>query len=88
VDTHIYAGYEVPPFYDSLLAKLITWGDSREHALARARRALAECRIGGITTNLAFHRGILGNDAFLGATVSTNLLDRVGAAAFVADRER
>jgi acetyl-CoA carboxylase, biotin carboxylase subunit len=88
VDTHIYAGYEVPPFYDSLLAKLITWGDSREQALARARRAVAETRIGGLTTNLAFHRGILENDAFLGATVSTNLLDRVGAAAFVPNRER
>ncbi len=42
VDTHLYAGYEVPPFYDSLLAKLVVWGDTRPIALARARRALAE----------------------------------------------
>ena len=42
VDTHLYAGYEVPPFYDSLLAKLVVWGDTRPMALARARRALAE----------------------------------------------
>jgi acetyl-CoA carboxylase biotin carboxylase subunit len=88
VDTHLYPGYEVPPFYDSLLGKLIVWGDSRQEALARGRRALAEMRIEGVTTNLAFHRGIVENDAFLGGTVSTNLLDRVGAAAFVGNRER
>jgi acetyl-CoA carboxylase biotin carboxylase subunit len=84
VDTHIYAGYEVPPFYDSLLAKLIVWGDTRELALARSRRALAEFNVTGIKTNLPFHRGIVDNAAFLGASVSTNLLDRVGPAAFVA----
>jgi acetyl-CoA carboxylase biotin carboxylase subunit len=83
VDTHLYPGYEVPPFYDSLLGKLIVWGETREQALARSRRALAEFRIGGIKTNLPFHRGIVDNAAFLGAEVSTNLLDRVGPAAFV-----
>jgi acetyl-CoA carboxylase, biotin carboxylase subunit len=83
VDTHLYPGYEIPPFYDSLLAKLIVWGESREVAIARGRRALAELEIGGVKTNLPFHRGILGNDAFLEARVSTNLLDRVGPAAFV-----
>ncbi|MDP9270490.1 MAG: acetyl-CoA carboxylase biotin carboxylase subunit [Chloroflexota bacterium] len=88
VDTHLYAGYEVPPFYDSLLAKLVVWGATRDEALARSRRALAETQISGIKTNLAFHRGILDNPAFLGATVSTNLLDRVGPAAFVASGER
>ncbi|MGH2456868.1 MAG: acetyl-CoA carboxylase biotin carboxylase subunit, partial [Candidatus Limnocylindria bacterium] len=84
VDTHLYPGYEVPPYYDSLLAKLIVWGETREVALARSRRALAEFSIGGMKTNLAFHRGILDNAAFLGAEVSTNLLDRVGPGAFVA----
>ena len=84
VDTHIYPGYEVPPFYDSLLAKLIVWGEDRGQALARSRRALAEFAISGVKTNLPFHRGIIDNDAFLGAQVSTNLLDRVGPAAFVA----
>jgi len=84
VDTHLYAGYEVPPYYDSLLAKLIVWGGTREIALARSRRALAEFQVAGIKTNLPFHRGIVDNAAFLGAEVSTNLLDRVGAAAFVA----
>jgi acetyl-CoA carboxylase biotin carboxylase subunit len=84
VDTHLYPGYEIPPFYDSLLAKLIVHGDTRDHALARARRALAEMDIAGVKTNLPFHRGIVDNDAFLEARVSTNLLDRVGPAAFVA----
>jgi acetyl-CoA carboxylase biotin carboxylase subunit len=84
VDTHLYAGYEIPPFYDSLLAKLLVWGETREIAIARGRRALAEFEVGGVKTNLPFHRGILTNDAFLEARVSTNLLDRVGPAAFVA----
>ena len=84
VDTHLYPGYEVPPFYDSLLAKLIVWGDDRTHALERARRALAELHVGGVKTNIPFHRGIVDNPTFLDAEVSTNLLDRVGPAAFVA----
>jgi len=84
VDTHLYRGYEIPPFYDSLLAKVLVWAETRELALARARRALAEVEIDGVKTNLPFHRGILQNDAFLEARVSTNLLDRVGPAAFVA----
>jgi len=83
VDTHLYRGYEVPPYYDSLLAKLIVWGETREIALARSRRALAEFEIGGVKTNIPFHRGIIDNDVFLNARVSTNLLDRVGPAAFV-----
>ena len=84
LDTHLYPGYEIPPFYDSLLAKLVVWGETREQALARSRRALAELEIGGVKTNVPFHRGIVDNDAFLEARVSTNLLDRVGPAAFVA----
>jgi len=83
VDTHLFVGYEVPPYYDSLLAKLIVWGETREIALARGRRALAEFAVGGVKTNIPFHRGIIDNDAFLDARVSTNLLDRVGPAAFV-----
>ncbi len=84
VDTHLYAGYEVPPYYDSLLGKLIVWGQTREVALARARRALGEFHVSGVKTNLPFHRGIVDNAAFLDGAVSTNLLDRVGPAAFVA----
>ena len=85
VDTHLYVGYEIPPFYDSLLAKLIVWGETRTEALAQARGALDECRVEGVKTNLPFHRGIIDNAAFVNAEVSTNLLDRVGPAAFVGE---
>jgi len=85
VDTHLYVGYEIPPFYDSLLAKLIVWGETRTEALARARGALDECRVEGVKTNLPFHRGIIDNAAFVKAEVSTSLLDRVGPAAFVGE---
>ena len=85
VDSHLYAGYEIPPYYDSLLAKLIVWGEDRTEALSRARQALADCRIEGVKTNLPFHRAIVDNAAFVDAEVSTNLLDRVGPAAFVGE---
>ena len=64
VDTHIFAGYEVPPFYDSLLAKLIVWGETRAEALERARRALAETVVEGPATNLAFHQAVLDDAQF------------------------
>ena len=85
VDTHLYPGYEIPPYYDSLLAKLVVWGEDRGEALARSRRALAELQIDGVKTNLPFHRAIVDNAAFVDAEVSTNLLDRVGPAAFVGE---
>jgi acetyl-CoA carboxylase, biotin carboxylase subunit len=88
VDTHLYPGYEVPPFYDSLLAKLVVWGETREEALARSRRALAEFQVEGVRTNIPFHRGIVNNEAFLDAKVSTNLLDRIGPAPFLAGAEK
>ncbi|HIQ49116.1 MAG TPA: acetyl-CoA carboxylase biotin carboxylase subunit, partial [Aquifex aeolicus] len=61
VDTHIYQGYSVPPYYDSLLAKLIVWGNTREEAIARGRRALEEFVIEGknIKTNIEFHKRVL-----------------------------
>ncbi|MGH7119088.1 MAG: hypothetical protein ACREFP_08895, partial [Acetobacteraceae bacterium] len=55
-DTMLYPGYAVPPFYDSLLGKLIVWDRTRSEALARLRRALAELRIEGIPTTIAAHR--------------------------------
>jgi acetyl-CoA carboxylase biotin carboxylase subunit len=85
VDTHLYPGYEIPPYYDSLLAKLVVWGEDRAEALARSARALADFRVDGVKTNLPFHRAIVDNAAFVDAEVSTNLLDRVGPAAFVGE---
>ncbi|MEO8229287.1 MAG: acetyl-CoA carboxylase biotin carboxylase subunit [Chloroflexota bacterium] len=88
MDSHLYAGYEVPPFYDSLLGKLIVWGRDRESAIGRARAALDELVVDGLVTNVPIHRALLRNDVFLEGRMTTNLLDRVGSAAFVAAAER
>jgi acetyl-CoA carboxylase biotin carboxylase subunit len=84
MDSHLYPGYEVPPYYDSLLGKLIVWGPDRETAIARGRAALEELLVDGVTTNMEIHRALLDNEAFLEGRMTTNLLDRVGGAAFLA----
>jgi acetyl-CoA carboxylase biotin carboxylase subunit len=86
LDSHLYAGYEVPPYYDSLLGKLVVWGPDRSTAIARGRAALDELVVDGIITNRAFHRAVLDNPAFVDGRVTTNLIDRVGGAAFLAER--
>ncbi len=86
MDSHLYSGYDVPPYYDSLLGKLIVWGPDRPTAIARGRAALDELVVDGIITNRAFHRAILDNPAFVEGRVTTNLVDRVGGAAFLAAR--
>jgi acetyl-CoA carboxylase biotin carboxylase subunit len=88
MDSHLYAGYEVPPFYDSLLGKLIVWGPDRPAAIARSRVALDELLIEGLTTNIEIHQALLNNEAFLAGQMTTNLLDRVGSAAFLAAGSR
>jgi acetyl-CoA carboxylase biotin carboxylase subunit len=87
-DSHVYQGYDVPPYYDSLLGKLIVWGATRDDAIARARAALGELVIEGVTTNVAIHRALLTSEPFLAGQITTNLLDRVGSAAFLAAAER
>jgi acetyl-CoA carboxylase biotin carboxylase subunit len=88
MDSHLYEGYEVPPFYDSLLGKLIVWGPDRATAIARGHVALDELLIEGLTTNVSIHQALLGNETFLQGQMTTNLLDRVGAAAFLAAATR
>jgi len=88
MDSHLYAGYEVPPYYDSLLGKLIVWGANREAAIARARVALDELVVDGIVTNVAIHKALLSSEVFLDGKFTTNLLDRVGSAAFLAAAAR
>ena len=84
MDSHLYPGYEVPPYYDSLLGKLVVWGPDRPTAIARSRAALEELLIEGVTTNVDIHRALLENETFLEGKMTTNLLDRVGSAAFLA----
>ena len=83
METHLYSGYDVPPYYDSLLGKLIVWGPDRGSAVARSRVALRELLVEGIETNIPFHRAILEDQTFLDGGFDTNLLDRKGAAAFL-----
>ncbi len=77
VDTHIYAGYTVPPFYDSLIAKIITHGNTRYEAITRMRRALDEFIIEGIKTTIPFHQKILKNEKFLRGEYDTSFLERL-----------
>ena len=88
MDTHLYPGYEVPPFYDSLLGKLIVWGPDRATAIQRGRAALDELVVDGLTTNVEIHKALLLNETFLDGRMTTNLLDRIGSAAFLAAAAR
>jgi acetyl-CoA carboxylase biotin carboxylase subunit len=83
-DSHLYAGYEVPPYYDSLLAKLIVWGNTREEAIARSRAALLEVEIGGVETTRDFFLGLLETPSFLNGTATTSMLDTIGTADILA----
>ena len=76
IDTHAQAGYRVPPYYDSMVAKLIVHGASREDALTRLRIALNEMRVGGIATNLPLHCEIAGDEGFTNGGVDIHYLER------------
>jgi acetyl-CoA carboxylase biotin carboxylase subunit len=88
MDSHLYTGYEIPPYYDSLLGKLIVWGPDRPSAIARGRVALQELVVDGVATNTAIHQALLASETFLDGKMTTNLLDRVGSAAFLAAAAR
>ena len=76
VDSHLYSGYSVPPNYDSLIAKLISHGDTRDTAIARMRNALAEMVVEGIKTNAALHQEILAHAAFQQGGLDIHYLER------------
>ncbi len=76
VDSHLYAGYGVPPFYDSLLGKIIAWGLDREEAAARMERALTETVITGIPQTVSFLRGIVAAEEFRAGTYDTGFIAR------------
>lgn len=75
VDGYIYAGYQVPPHYDSLVAKLIAFGRDRHEAITRMKRALSEFKIEGIKTTIPLYQSILNDERFLNGHVFTNFLD-------------
>ena len=75
LDTHAHAGYRIPPNYDSMIAKLITRGDTREEAVQRMLRALEEFHIDGVKTTLPLHRDILRLDAFRRGEVDTSFIE-------------
>ena len=75
IDSHAFNGYFVPPYYDSMIAKVITYGDSREQALARMRTALSEIVIEGISSNVALHRELMVDTRFMEGGTSIHYLE-------------
>ena len=75
LDTHVFQGYSVPPFYDSLLGKLIVWGRDREECLARSRWALDQFLVGGVKTTIPFHRRVIDHPMFVVGDVSTHFIE-------------
>jgi len=76
VDSHVYTGYDIPPFYDSLIGKLIIWAPDRDSALKRMRRALNECAITGIPTTVDFHLRLLDRPEFQRGDVHTKFVEQ------------
>lgn len=77
VDSHIYQDYVIPPYYDSLLAKLIVWGKNREHALQRGKRALEEFIVEGVKTTIPFHLNVLEDERFISGNFDTGFIDNL-----------
>jgi acetyl-CoA carboxylase biotin carboxylase subunit len=76
VDSHVYAGYRIPPNYDSLIAKIIAWAPTRKQAIARMERALRETVIEGVATTIPFHLKVLDNAFYRRGAVYTNFIAR------------
>lgn len=77
VDTHVYTGYRIPPYYDSMIAKLIVVGADREQALARCRRALDEFIVEGVSTTIPFSQLIMSNKDFIAGHYDTGFIERM-----------
>ena len=76
IDSHVYTGYDIPPFYDSLIGKLIVWAEDRPAALLRMRRALSECAVIGVPTTIDFHLALLDRPEFQNASVHTKFVEQ------------
>ena len=75
MDSHSYQNYEIPPYYDSMIAKLIVKAPTREQAIARMKRALKEFKIEGVSTTIPFHLKVLDNEYFKKGIVYTNFIE-------------
>jgi acetyl/propionyl-CoA carboxylase alpha subunit len=75
VDTGVYPGFEITPFYDPMIAKLIVWGETRAQAILRMRRALEEYRIVGVRTNIPFHQTLMDSHRFMGGQYDTRFVE-------------
>jgi len=75
IDSAVYPTYLIPPYYDSMVAKVITYGDTREEAINRMKRALDEFIVEGVETTIPFHRAIMDNDVFKDGDFNTNFLE-------------
>ncbi len=75
VDTGVFAGFEITPYYDSLISKLIVWGETRAHATLRLRRALEEYKILGVRTNIPFHQNLLEQHRFMAGQFDTRFVE-------------
>lgn len=75
VDSHCYSGYQIPPYYDSLLAKLIVMGRSRASAINRMQRALHEFIVEGVATTIPFHKKVMQNESFRRGEIGTNFVE-------------
>ena len=74
VDSGVYTGYVIPPYYDSLISKLVAHGKDRKEAIARMERALYEYIIVGVKTNLIFHKAVLRNKRFRSGDINTHFI--------------
>jgi acetyl-CoA carboxylase biotin carboxylase subunit len=77
IDTHVYSGYTIPPYYDSMICKLITTAQTRQEAIAKMKRALDEFFVEGVKTTIPFHRQLMDNEDFIAGNYTTKLKKRL-----------
>jgi acetyl-CoA carboxylase biotin carboxylase subunit len=77
VDDYVYSGYNIPPHYDSLLGKVVVWGNTRSEAIEQMKKALDEFHIEGIKTTISFHKKVLNHPVFLGGTAYTKFAEEL-----------
>jgi acetyl-CoA carboxylase biotin carboxylase subunit len=75
VDTGVYPGFEITPYYDPMIAKMVVWGETRGQAILRMRRALDEYRIVGVRTNIPFHQSLMESTRFMAGQYDTRFVE-------------